>query len=505
MHFNLIRKGIIFLILALIFIPLAVTYPIREDEGYYLMAARLVMQGRLPYVDFFYTQTPLLPYIYGIWMKIFAMSWFSARVFAGMLCASLTLVLFEHTRTHLGKVYGAIAVILFMFCNLTFDYQIVAKTYTLSTLFLFIAYALFNSKQARSFKAIFWAGFFFALAVNVRLFFVGLAPVFCWEIWRSTKKREFFCAFGVGMSLGLLPNLVLIAINFDNYWFGNLGYHFVRLGSSDPHSLFFKWNVLENILGIRKSVRYNNPQFALLLYPTLLYGLLVIFKRKKADMALGLGLLLSLINFGPTPTFTQYFTTVVPFYIICTLLFFKELEESPIRKVSLGILAVYIYVYLNISPLNMKYYLNAQKLTLDYGKRRSLREYSLEFVSAFSKRLDSLVPQGEIVVSVWPGYLLESKANMLPGLENQFGVQIGEGVEPERRRRLRILSESDLFEIVKNRAARWVILGHRDEVLRQGEKTYRENLEENGYKVVLKIGSVRIFQAQDQPIAATAL
>ena len=37
--------------------------PIDGDEGYYATAARLVSEGHTPYLDFFYPQMPLLPYL----------------------------------------------------------------------------------------------------------------------------------------------------------------------------------------------------------------------------------------------------------------------------------------------------------------------------------------------------------------------------------------------------------------------------------------------------------
>ena len=37
---------------------------VNQDEGWYLYAARLVGEGKVPYRDFFFTQGPVLPYIY---------------------------------------------------------------------------------------------------------------------------------------------------------------------------------------------------------------------------------------------------------------------------------------------------------------------------------------------------------------------------------------------------------------------------------------------------------
>ena len=36
---------------------------LNQDEGWYLYAANLVAEGRMPYRDFFYTQGPMLPIV----------------------------------------------------------------------------------------------------------------------------------------------------------------------------------------------------------------------------------------------------------------------------------------------------------------------------------------------------------------------------------------------------------------------------------------------------------
>ena len=50
------------------------------DEGWYLLASKMVLQGQLPYRDFAFTQMPLLPYIYGIPQILFSSSIVIGRV-----------------------------------------------------------------------------------------------------------------------------------------------------------------------------------------------------------------------------------------------------------------------------------------------------------------------------------------------------------------------------------------------------------------------------------------
>ena len=39
---------------------------LNQDEGWYLYAAQLVHDGKLPYRDFFFTQGPTMPFVYSL-------------------------------------------------------------------------------------------------------------------------------------------------------------------------------------------------------------------------------------------------------------------------------------------------------------------------------------------------------------------------------------------------------------------------------------------------------
>ena len=52
------------------------------DEGFYLLASRLVLMHKKPYLDFLFEQAPLLPYVYALWMKFAGVTWASAKLFS---------------------------------------------------------------------------------------------------------------------------------------------------------------------------------------------------------------------------------------------------------------------------------------------------------------------------------------------------------------------------------------------------------------------------------------
>lgn len=59
--------------------------PLNQDEGWYLLAARNLSRGMMPYRDFLYTQGPVLPWVYGV----FADVWSPGGVLGGRILTAL--------------------------------------------------------------------------------------------------------------------------------------------------------------------------------------------------------------------------------------------------------------------------------------------------------------------------------------------------------------------------------------------------------------------------------
>src|SRR5205807_1747646 len=79
--------------LAAVYVPMSLFRLVDADEGIYLLNAKEVLNGSLPYHDFFYPQMPLLPYVYGLWMKLFGVSWYSGRLLSALLAIDTRLYL----------------------------------------------------------------------------------------------------------------------------------------------------------------------------------------------------------------------------------------------------------------------------------------------------------------------------------------------------------------------------------------------------------------------------
>src|SRR5271165_4122406 len=127
------------LLLAPVFLAFLCFFPfvalhrfIDGDEGAFLLASRLVLAHKTPYLDFFYQQAPLLPYAYAFWMKVAGISWFSGRAFTVLLTSLLGLLLYRRLCQQTGSwLAGLSAVVLFASSTLVFAWFTVVKTYSL--------------------------------------------------------------------------------------------------------------------------------------------------------------------------------------------------------------------------------------------------------------------------------------------------------------------------------------------------------------------------------------
>jgi 4-amino-4-deoxy-L-arabinose transferase-like glycosyltransferase len=103
---------LIFLLQALYFLYVSQHRLIDGDESFYFLASRLVMQHHVPYLDFFYTQAPLLPYVLGAWLKLTGMSWYAARSFCALLSTLIGMMIYQQVCRETGKwparLYGDI-------------------------------------------------------------------------------------------------------------------------------------------------------------------------------------------------------------------------------------------------------------------------------------------------------------------------------------------------------------------------------------------------------------
>ena len=160
---------------------------LNQDEGWYLYAANLVAEGKMPYRDFFYTQGPMLPIVY----SAFAWIWKSfgilgARIFTlaiGLFGILLAAALARRLAPEGRRSEAAIATLLLLGSNLYHVYFVtIPKTYALAALFVMAGFLFIDIAQTawnRSRGGFLWAfvaGLSLAFASGTR---ISLGVILC--------------------------------------------------------------------------------------------------------------------------------------------------------------------------------------------------------------------------------------------------------------------------------------------------------------------------------------
>ena len=479
-----------------------------RDEGYYMLAAKLVMQGELPYLDFFYPQMPLLPYIYGVWLDAIGWNWFSARVFTALLCCLSILGVYTSTRRLFNQSAAVVAIALFAGSCLTFQWLVSAQAYALTTLLALLAYCCLVELEHRNKLVLaLAAGAFIGLAACTRLYLIVLmAPAFLWIALRiKTNRKQLLGVLTIGCCLALLPAVYLFIQDPYNFYFNNLGYHVIRTDLPFPRNYWNKWVVAKIIMGLRETDKFSGYQSALLFWGTLIYVVMRYIGRNKTILATWFGLTLFLVSLVPTPTYVQYFSIVIPFFAICSvglcIELLKRAKSNASKTAQVLVYLLYVlltFVFLHPITANVEQYTSENIGVPGIGPNRTAEEWELKNIQAVNDFLADVSTPGERVIAQWPGYLLGAKARIFSGLENQFGVRAAKNLEKsgraesaQLRKRLKILLRKEIKEAISAGKAEYVVLR-----AAEARRFFKKDLQNANYQVIGRLGSIQVFRQQ---------
>jgi hypothetical protein len=167
---------------------------LNQDEGWYLYAARLTAEGRVPYLDYAFTQGPFFPRLYAWadplvrWGGVGAARALTAAL--GLLGALLTARAAERMSAGPAAPAAAVAVWLLLTLNSYQSYfTTVVKTYSLTTVFLAVAMGeLAMAARPGGARRAFLAGMALAAATAVRL--SAGAAALAVALWLLARRRQ---------------------------------------------------------------------------------------------------------------------------------------------------------------------------------------------------------------------------------------------------------------------------------------------------------------------------
>ena len=224
---------------------------LNQDEGWYLYAAQLVHDGKLPYRDFFFTQGPTMPFVYSLlsplWRTVGSPlhGLLGGRVVTllfGLAAVVAAVALVRRLVPAERRGMAGLAVFAMLGCNLYHLYFVtIPKTYALGGLFVIVGFLLLvcGLKSAAPIlgKALlFAAGLSLAFASGTRISLILILPVVgVLLLARFRTFRWSFLWFGLGGAAGLFLTYGLFALDPPSLraLLAAQGYHAAR-GGFDP-------------------------------------------------------------------------------------------------------------------------------------------------------------------------------------------------------------------------------------------------------------------------------
>jgi hypothetical protein len=444
-------------------VPAAALRPIDLDEGYYALAAKVVAHGQTPYVSFWYPQAPLMPYAYGGWEQLFHNSWYVLRGLSVLLTVALGCLVYLHVRQRWSsRRLAMLAVLLFATIPLGFQWYPTVKTYALSTLLLFAAYVWAESHAARAWFA---SGIFLGLAIDVRLLVASAAVAFAFYARRHLGQ------FLVGLAIGLLPTVWFFVIGPARFVNDTLLSQTTRRRMPLTENFFQKLRIVARVL--------VEPHFLFLVAIAVLVAVLSVRRRRRLPLSLAIAGTLAITNLLPTPSYAQYFVTLIPFLTVAAIELIDLLGISA-KVIDLRVLAV--VAVLLVLPAGW----SLNHITSSDATRR------VADVRAASRAVDRLTHENEVVLAFWPGYVYETHARQIPGLESDFApaaVQ-NNNLSPARAAKYHMLSSGEIARAIRNHAVRIIVFG-------QGAANrglgWRDVIASAGYRPVEGFEGVTVF------------
>jgi len=161
---------------------------INLDEGWYLGAAKLVYVGKVLYQDFAYTQTPLLPYVYGLFGQLFGIGLYQGRILTVILALVAWLLSAALAHRLAGKAAGVLCLALLATSFFAATQYTYTATYALTAALL--AGALYVSlldwrEPTRNVVAT----SLICLAVCTRLSTIVVLPPFLLYLWLTSRHK----------------------------------------------------------------------------------------------------------------------------------------------------------------------------------------------------------------------------------------------------------------------------------------------------------------------------
>ncbi len=471
--------------------------PLDGDEGYYAAAARLVAMGRLPYLDFFYPQTPVLPFILAPFTWLCGASLWLLRTVPVLTVAlaAWCLALYHRGGRERPGIPVFVAVLMLVLDPHFLSWNVTLKTYGAANLGVLAALAaLDRGVRGRELRWFAVGGAAAALTVGVRLLYAGWAAVLVGGVavllWREREAGRKVGALAAGVLAGAAPTVFFLARDPDRFLFNTLRYHQLRFSVHDLSGAGFGERAAD-ALAVLGGALAAAPYLVLLL-ALAVWGLRSLRDDRTPEARLlRIWSLAALVHFVvcllPDPAYRQYFTAAwSPLVIPPALAGLADLwrrARQPRAAAALASVLLACYAVLQLAVLHTG-------MDMSPVWTRPVQNEVAAAIDRHSGPRDT-------VLAFWSGFPYTARRNWAPGMENHFALGVAGKLDARGRNRYHIAGVDRLGEMFRARTAKVVVLGGwmheiNTQIPQQDLAQLLAELDRN-YLLVEAIGEVKIM------------
>lgn len=303
------------------------------DEGFHLLTAQLILEGKHPYADFVFAQTPLSAYWNALWMRVFGESWRLVHAVAALETVAAVLLMAQYVRSIFPAAEwrlagGLAALALFGLQMLVFDFGALAQAYGLCLLLVVAAFRLAILAPDRPPWLAAMAGFCAAAAAGASLLTAAVGPTLLLWMWiynREGSRLAKAAAYLGGAALALLPVARLFLAAPKQAWFDLVQYHALYRRADWPGATQHDINVFSSWINDGQDLVLILLALAGLVY--LRKGMSEARLRGELWLCVWLPAAVALQNSVAHPTFRQYFLWMIPFAAVFASLGFYQVAS----------------------------------------------------------------------------------------------------------------------------------------------------------------------------------
>jgi hypothetical protein len=324
------RRAIFWALLAAISVVVlvyAVTRAFVWDEGYHLIAAQQISQGKLPYIDFCFPQTPLNAFLNGGIVKLFGQHWRPVHVVAALFSLGAIFLTADFMLLHFPaprwRFACALTAGVFVGLNeVVIEFGTIGQAYGVCLFFSVAAYRVALATPARaSVLPPLVCGLLAGIAAGSSLLTAPILPVLLVWIWiydRVGLPWRKALAFIAGAAVAFLPVFWLFLKAPPQTFFNIAQYHALYRRADWPGATFHDLLVFTS---------WIDSTQALTLVLLAVAGVVFIKKHsawerwQRAEFYLALWICVAVGAYlcTPHPTFGRYFIFLTPFVTILAM------------------------------------------------------------------------------------------------------------------------------------------------------------------------------------------